>query len=132
MIRIRQIKVNLELDNIDELKRQISKKLRINMSDILSVKIEKKSIDARDKNNIYFVYEVDVLVNGENIILRKVKSNDVFISPKEKFRFNITGENKMKSRPVIVGSGPAGLFCAYMLSMYGYKPLIIERGEKVE
>ena len=132
MIRIRQIKVNIELDNIDELKRQISKKLRINMSDILSVKIEKKSIDARDKNNIYFVYEVDVLVNGENIILRKVKSNDVFISPKEVFQFNITGENKMKLRPVIVGSGPAGLFCAYMLAMYGYKPLIIERGEIVD
>ena len=132
MIRIRQIKVNIENDNIDELKKQISKKIKVNINDIHDIKIEKKSIDARKKDNIYIVYEIDITeykTYTENII---IKSNDVFITPCEEYKFNITGKDSMKYRPVVVGSGPAGLFCAYMLSMHGYKPLVIERGEAVE
>ena len=43
-----------------------------------------------------------------------------------------TGTEKLKNRPVIVGFGPAGMFCGYMLAMYGYKPIIVERGSKVD
>ena len=53
-------------------------------------------------------------------------------APEEKYEFKITGKEKMKNRPIIIGAGPAGLFSAYMLAKHGYKPLILERGEKVE
>ncbi len=132
MIRVRQIKIKIEFDSIEELKKQISKKLKIETSKINDLKIQKQSIDARKKEEIYFVYEVDVSVDNELDILKRVSSNDIFLTPDETYKFNITGTNIMKYRPIIIGAGPAGLFCAYMLAKYGYKPLIIERGEKVE
>lgn len=132
MIRVRQIKVKIENDSIEQLKNQISKKLKIKTSEIRDLKIQKKSIDARKKEEIYFVYEVDINVDNEVNTLRKVNSNDIFLTPDETYRFSITGTEKMKYRPIVVGSGPAGLFSAYLLAEQGYSPLVIERGECVE
>ena len=129
MIRLRQLKVNVGSNDLDNV---IAKKLRININEINDIKIVKKSIDSRCKPNIYYVYEADVNVNNEDKLLDKIKSNDIFKTPIEEYKFNITGTLKLNNRPIIVGSGPAGLFCAYMLSMYGYKPLIIERGSDVD
>lgn len=129
MIRIRQIKVLVSKDNLKE---EIAKKLKINISDILNIQIIKKSLDARFKPQLYYVYEVDIKVNRENIILKNFSSNDIFKTPMEEYYFKASGKLKLNNRPVIVGSGPAGLFCAYMLSGYGYKPLIIERGSDVD
>ena len=50
----------------------------------------------------------------------------------EKYVFNITGTKELSKRPIIVGSGPAGLFAAYIRAENGYRPLVIERGEKIE
>lgn len=130
MIRIRQIKVPLESKN--DLLERIAKILHIESNKIKEYKIIKESIDARNKANILLVYEVDILVDNEKQILGRSSSSNIFKAPKEKFTFNITGTKKIKSRPVIIGAGPSGLFCAYILAEYGYKPLIIERGEKVE
>ena len=127
MIRVRQIKVNI-LNN-DKLVSKICKKLNIKENDIIDFKINKKSIDARDKNNIYFVYEVDVNLKNEDLINL---NNDIFKTPNEEYHYKITGTKKMKERPVVVGSGPAGLFLSYMLSVNGYNPIVIERGEKIE
>ncbi|MBQ9318866.1 MAG: NAD(P)-binding protein [Bacilli bacterium] len=129
MIRLRQIKVLVGKNNLKE---EISKKLKINISDILNIKIIKKSIDARFKPQLYYVYEVDIQVTREDIILKKISSNDIFKAPIEEYYFQANGKLQLNNRPVIVGSGPAGLFCAYMLSEYGYKPLIIERGSDVD
>ena len=127
MIRVRQVKVSILEDNIDTLKKNILSKLKTN-NEIKNIKIVKKSIDARDKENIYYVYEVDIDINDKNIKF----NNDVFIAPKEEYKYEITGEKNMKERPIIVGTGPSGLFLGYMLSINGYKPILIERGEKVE
>jgi len=132
MIRVRQIQVQIEKNNIEFLKEKCAKKLNINVSDIEDIIIHKESIDARDKPNVFYVYELDLKVKNEEFILRKNKSNDILKTPDENYIFNITGNIKLKHRPIIVGSGPAGLFCAYMLAKNGYNPLIIERGEKVE
>lgn len=130
MIRVRQVKLNIDIPE-DEFSKFIAKKLKINENDILTYTIRKKSIDARNKQNIQYVYEFDVTVKDENKVL-KLKSQDILKSPNEDYIFNVTGKEILNYRPVIVGSGPAGLFCAYMLSKYGYKPLVIERGEKLE
>jgi len=132
MIRVRQVKVRIEKNNEKELKRQISSKLKIDISDIYHLKIQKKSLDARKKDEIYYVYEVDIEIKNEQAILKKVKSNDVFVTPNEEYKFYVSGSNQLKNRPIVVGSGPAGLFSAYMLALNGYKPLVIERGESVD
>ena len=130
MIRLRQIKINIENDNIKEIKNKVAKKLHMKVDDIKSINISKKSIDARNKNNILYVYEIDVLVSNEKKVLNKNYSKDIFLTPNEEYKYVLNKDNSKK--PIIIGSGPAGLFCAYLLAEAGYKPLIIERGEKVE
>ena len=131
MIRVRQINVSLD-ENEEEIIKQCAKKLRIKKEEINEFEIVKKSIDARDKNKIFYSYEIDVKVKNENIVLKRNKSKDVLKAPNIKYEFKVTGTQKLKNRPIIVGSGPAGLFSAYMLAKYGYRPLILERGEKIE
>ena len=131
MIRIRHINVAIDEDE-NELITKCAKKLKTNKENIEEYKIVKKSIDARDKQNIVFCYEVDIKAKNEDEILRKNKSKDIFEASNTQYEFKIKGKQKMKNRPVIVGSGPAGLFCGYMLASYGYKPIIIERGEQIE
>ena len=127
MIRIRQIKINL--DSKQDIKDKVSKILHINVNEIKSLKINKKSLDARKKDNLFYVYEVDIEVENEKKLLRKYKSNDIFETPNEEYIFP---PKKEIEQPIIIGCGPAGLFCAYILSEQGYNPIIYERGEKVE
>ena len=127
MIRIRQIKINL--DSKQDIKDKVSKLLHINVNEIKSLKINKKSLDARKKDNLFYVYEVDIEIENEKKILRKYKSNDIFETPNEEYIFP---PKKEIDQPIIIGCGPAGLFCAYILSEQGYNPIIYERGEKVE
>ena len=131
MIRIRQIKIDVD-DNQNDLKKVILKRLHISDNQLIEYKIKKKSLDARDKNKILYVYEVDVMITNEEDVLRKVNDKDVLVIDKKDKDFIVTGNIDYKYRPIIIGAGPAGLFCAYILAKYGYKPLIIERGEKVE
>lgn len=132
MIRIRQVKVLINRNSTQQLERKIASKLNIHSDEIEKIIINKRSIDARDKNNILYIYEVDISIKNENQILKKYFSKDIFRSPKEIYQLPKCGTKKLKSRPIIVGSGPAGLFCTYILAETGYSPLLIERGEKVE
>lgn len=129
MIKVRQIKINIK-DNIT-LKEKIAKKLRINQSDILALKIKKRSIDARCKPDLYYIYEVDVVLKEEEKVLKK-KIKDVSITKEEHYKSPIHGNEKLLHRPIVVGSGPAGLFASLLLAENGYNPIIIERGDLLE
>ena len=128
MIRVRQIKVSI--NEPQDLKPKIAKKLHIDENNIVDDKINKQSIDARHKEDIKFIYEVDVELNNESSI--KLDNIDILKTPDESFRINSVGDIKLDNQIVIVGSGPAGLFAAYILADYGYKPLVIERGSDVD
>ena len=133
MIRIRQIKIPIEKDNLNHLKKKVSLILKCPETNIKAISISKKSLDARKKPNIFYIYEVDVDVKNEEHLLKKHHLNkDIFLTPEEKYIYPEIGNKKINYRPIIVGSGPAGLFCAYLLAEKGYKPIIIERGEKIE
>lgn len=132
MIRIRNIKINYTKDNQEEIIKKITNKLQINKNEIKALKINKKSLDARKKDNLHYVYEIDITTPKEKQILNKIKNNDIFKTPIEKYQYKPTGTKKIQNRPIIVGSGPAGLFASYLLAQNGYKPIIIERGEKIE
>lgn len=126
MIRLHNIKVDIK-ENID-LYSIVLNKLHIKRNEIKSLKIHKRSIDARSKKHFAYYFDLDVEVSDEEKYLNKFITkveNEEYIIPQ-------MGNMKLTNRPVIIGAGPAGLFCAYHLAKYGYKPLIIERGEKIE
>lgn len=131
MIRVRQVKVGLRKEE-EEILTQIGLKLHIPVSKIVSFQIHKQSIDARRKNDLHLSLEIDVEVEEEEKIIQKNNSIDVVQIKEERYVFPMGGEQSFVHRPVIVGAGPAGLFAAYLLSENGYKPIVIERGEKVE
>ena len=128
MLRVRQIKIEVTKNNKENLYKAVSKKLKIDFNLIEKIDIYKQSLDARNKNEIYYVYEVDVLVKNEDKIK---KDKDIFISPNMEYKFKSTGDKKISS-PIVVGMGPCGLFCAYLLALNNYKPIIIDRGEAVD
>jgi len=132
MIKIRQVKIPITYDNKDVHLKKISKLLNINSNKIIEYKILRKSIDARNKNNILFVYEFLVKCFEEDKILNNISSSDIFLYEEKNYSFPLKGNIKLDKRPIIIGTGPAGLFCSYILAEQGYKPIIFERGEKIE
>ena len=134
MIRINQIKILYEKskDEYGILMNKIAKKLNIPKNEITSLTIVRKSIDGREKPDIYFVYSVDVSVENEGKLKSKVFGKDVSKVTPIHYTYKPSKTQDEVGKTVVVGMGPAGLFCGYFLSLNGYKPLIIERGKKVE
>lgn len=130
MIRINQMKLNID-DTKEDLEKKMIKLLRISQNDLLSYNVVKQSIDARNKNEIKYILSVEVSIKDEKKIQR-LKNVNITIPKDITYEFLIDGTKKMKTRPIVIGAGPAGLFCAYMLAKAGYMPLLIERGEEVD
>lgn len=132
MIEISQIKL-LAGHSEKELECRIKKILRLNEKQKFTYRILKKSIDAR-RDDVYIIYNIGVeLAEGVRLSNKLFKSNPNVVQKEEMcYRYIPQGKKILKKQPIVVGSGPAGLFCAYMLADYGYSPLIIERGSRVE
>ena len=126
MIRIRDIKIREDLTN-EELVKFICNKNKIKLEDVKDFRIFKKSIDARDKNDVFYVYTIDILVDDENKYKHFEKVNDL---ESEKIKIDVKRKSKLK--PIIVGAGPAGLFAALTLVQNGIKPIVIEQGKTVD
>ena len=133
MIQIRQLK--LPPGHTErELMEKAAKTLHICPEEIASFRIVRQSIDARKKPEIRLVYTVDVRVKGseKKVLAACRKDSNVGPSDGVRYRFPEPGKETLHGRPVIVGTGPAGLFCGYLLARAGYRPLLLERGEDVE
>lgn len=124
MIKITNIKIKADLSD-DELFEKIYKKYKINKNDVTERRIIKKSIDARNKADIFYNYSIELECKNEN------KIKNVQIVKKEE-PFKIIVNRKSSKRPVIIGAGPAGLFSALTLAQNGIKPIIIEQGKTVD
>ncbi len=128
MLRINQIKLKPGHSE-KELKEELLKHLKIKENELTEYHIFKKSIDAR-KGEVQFCYAIVFKVKNEKQLLSKnkkvIRPDIVRYSP------DVKGTKTLKSRIVVVGSGPCGLFAAYLLAEKGYRPLLIERGENVE
>ncbi|MFA7051250.1 MAG: hypothetical protein WC189_04095 [Bacilli bacterium] len=136
MIRITDIKLEvgkasslvMEKEN---LLKYIMTQYRINDKDIKSFSIYKKAIDARKKDQIYFVYSVDLKVKNEKIYLDK-KMKGLMIAPIMTYQKIPSGYQVLNHRPVVIGFGPSGIFAALLLARRGYQPIVLERGFDVD
>ena len=127
MIRINNINLPLNYDD-SLIRKKVSKELRIEEKSIKSCTLFRRSIDARKKDNIFFLATIDAeLYCDENRIIKKCK-NAVETTP---YNYEIN-DWKGNVSPVVVGMGPAGLFAGLILAQSGAKPIIIERGRDVD
>lgn len=128
MIRIRDIALPPE-HNAHQLRFEAAQLLKQPNSKIRSVRIVRRSVDARKKPNVKIIYTVDVTVDGnEAKILRQSGCKRAFIAPTAYYK---PPKKRLSTgkRPVVVGFGPAGMFCALILSIAGLNPIVLERGE---
>ncbi len=131
MIQIRQLKLKIDHSE-EELKNKICRILNITADELRSYTIRRQSLDARKKPELYYIYTVDAKVNMEKKILSKIKNKDVLKSDYKPYAYPVCGEEQMNERPVVIGCGPAGMFCSLMLAELGYRPILLERGGAVE
>ena len=130
MIRINNIKLKLNYNDTD-IRKAATKELRVNESCIKGVSLFRRSIDARHKNDVHFIATLDVETNiAESKVLSRAKSKNAVSV--EKYHYEIPFKKNLDSRPVVVGFGPAGMFCALILAQAGQRPIVIERGDKVD
>ena len=132
MLRLNQVRVGTE-QNV-RLDKKAAEMLQVPLTDILSVRIIRQSIDARKKPQIFYSYTLDVEVKNQERILGKFRGRENLVSLAEPvaYHFPEPGKKRQEHAPVIVGMGPAGLFCGYFLALHGYHPILLERGKCVE
>jgi uncharacterized FAD-dependent dehydrogenase len=137
MLRLNEVK--LPLDHADEaLKAAILTRLGINAAALLGYTIYKRSYDARKRSAIVLIYSLDVTVTDEAAVLQRMKHDaHVLPAPDTSYRFvahasAATADAKTGApRPVVIGTGPCGLFAGLILAQMGYRPIILERGKAV-
>ncbi len=127
MLRLSNLAVPLDYSEAS-LRRLIERKLGLSPGRLLSFTLVRRSVDARDKSDVHFVLSLDLAVSDEAALLRRQRNLAPVVSapaaPLPPARFS--------RPPLVVGAGPAGLFCALTLARAGAKPLLIERGRPVD
>jgi uncharacterized FAD-dependent dehydrogenase len=115
------------------LKEALARRLQIAADEMIGWRILRKSLDARSRKSLQFVYSAVVDVPDEAARLDRLHDADGIVQfVSKQFDDPASGDEPMGERPVIVGSGPAGLLAAAYLAMKGYRPLLIERGPAVK
>lgn len=131
MLRITEIK--LSLDHPEEaIASAIVKKLQIPPEELLSYSIFKRSYDARKKAEILLVYIVDVETTQEKQLLQRFKKDPhVMVTPDTSYRYVAQAPSNLTIRPIVIGTGPCGIFAGLMLAQMGFRPILLERGKAV-
>lgn len=130
MIRIRDIPLPVGHSS-RQLRQAAAKALRLPLEDIETLTIFRKSLDARKKDRIQWVYTLDVTVRGSQS--RALRQGGSKAEPVTPYSYEIPRtDHTPDCRPVVVGFGPAGMFAALVLAEAGLRPLVLERGRDAE
>ncbi len=115
-----------------QLDEKIQKTLKLPSSEEFRYTIVKRSIDARKKPDLKYVYTVEASLSDPQKHIKKIKDRNVSLVTPKRYQIKKAEKDLFHRPPVIVGTGPAGLFCAYALLLGGIRPILIERGKPAE
>ncbi|MGE5390929.1 MAG: NAD(P)/FAD-dependent oxidoreductase [Deltaproteobacteria bacterium] len=130
-IRLRGVRMPLD-HSTAQLRRAAAKELNIKETDIVSCQPSRRAVDAR-RRTVQFTYTLDLLLAGDLEQDNRILALPGVVRQKEQvFQEVVAGSQDLRYSPLIVGSGPAGLFCALYLARRGYRPVVIERGPDMD
>jgi len=131
MLRLNEIRLPLD-HSPDALREAIIKRLQIAPESLQGFNVTRRGFDARKKSAILFVYSLDVDVTDEMRLMQKFSADhNIKPTPNTEYTFVTRAPAGLKSRPVIIGTGPCGFMAGLILAQMGFKPLILERGKEV-
>ena len=132
MLRLTEVKLPLDHPETS-IKTTILKKLQISSEALISYSIFKRSYDARKKEEIVLVYILDVETTQEKSLLQRFKKDPhVMVTPSMSYSPVAQAPQHLTNRPIVIGTGPCGLFAALMLAQMGFCPIVLERGKAVK
>ncbi|MBD2258220.1 NAD(P)/FAD-dependent oxidoreductase [Pseudanabaena sp. FACHB-2040] len=131
MLRLTEIK--LPLDHPEgAIEAAILKKLQIAPEALINYTVFKRSHDARKKGEITLVYILDVETTQEKLLLKRLKKDPhVMPTPDMSYRLVAQAPSSLVNRPIVIGTGPCGMFAGLLLAQMGFRPLLLERGKAV-
>jgi len=131
MLRITELKLPLDHQE-SAIKTAILKRLGIAEEELISYTIFRQGHDARKRSAISLVYTLDVETKNQAVILTRMQDDPhVSITPDTSYHFVTQAPNHLTGRPLVIGTGPCGLFAGLILAQMGFKPIILERGKEV-
>ena len=130
---LRLTDIQLPLDHVEaDLPAAVAARLGLTPADLLTLAIFKRSYDARKKSAIVLIYSVDVTVADEGAVLERLKANrTVGPTPDTSYHFVARAPAGLAVRPIVIGTGPCGIFAGLILAQMGFRPIILERGKSV-
>ncbi|WP_333873536.1 NAD(P)/FAD-dependent oxidoreductase [Methylobacter sp.] len=131
MLRITELK--LPLDHPESMiKTAILDRLGISAKELITYTIFRQGFDARKRNAILLVYTIDIETTNEQAILKRLADDPhISLTPDSTYHFITQAPKNLALRPVIIGTGPCGLFAGLILAQMGFRPIILERGKEV-
>ena len=131
MVRVSGLKLPVDHDE-EDLEKLLAARLGLKAAQIVRYQVRRKSIDARKRGRVNIVYIVDVEVHERTHIRETTNSNfSIRSAPDESYRMATKAVSRVKTRPVVVGTGPCGLFAGLLLAEMGFRPILLERGKRV-
>src|SRR3989344_4634241 len=131
MLRFTEIRLGLDHGEAD-LKDAILRALGIPEPELLGWHVRRRGYDARKSGEVVFVYTLDVEVRDEAALLKRLHGNHrITHAPDETYHYPVQAPTNIKTRPVVIGTGPCGLFAGLSLARMGFRPIILERGKSV-
>jgi uncharacterized protein len=134
---IRLTEIKLPLDHAPQaLQTAVQQRLALQADEIVSIHIFRRGFDARKKSDIHFIYTLDIVTTDNAAVLARAQqtpklATHTMVTPDTGYQFVTQAPSKPFKRPVVIGTGPCGLFAALTLAQMGFKPIVLERGKAV-